>query len=189
MGEIVLVRHGATEWSVAGRHTSYTDIPLTDDGERQARAVGAALRGRPFVAVYSSPRQRARRTAELAGLAVTEVLDELAEWHYGAYEGLTTAEIRRDRPGWLLWRDGCPDGESPAAVGARLDLVLDKARTALADGDVALVAHGHCLRVAAARWVGLAAGAGVLLRLDTGTLSELGYEHEWPVIRQWNVPA
>jgi broad specificity phosphatase PhoE len=189
MGNVVLVRHGETEWSRTHRHTSYTDLSLTAEGERQAKALAPALAGRRFAAVISSPRQRARRTAELAGLAVTEVDAGLAEWHYGGYEGLTTAEIRADRPGWILWTDGCPGGESPDQVGARLDGVLDRVRPLLADGDVALVGHGHALRVLGARWVGLPASAGRVLRLDTATLSQLGFEHDWEVLSHWNAPV
>jgi len=186
MAEIVLVRHGQTEWSATGRHTSYTDIPLTADGERQAQLLGKALAGRGFVAVLSSPRRRARETAELAGLPVTETVDDLVEWDYGEYEGVTTKRIRAARPDWELWRDGCPAGERPDQVGARVDRVLDRVRPLLARGDVALVGHGHCLRVVGARWVGLPVAAGGLLALDTATLSTLGYEHERPVIRGWN---
>ena len=187
MAEIVLVRHGQTEWSANGRHTSYTDLELTGEGERQAHAVGEQLAGRTFAAVLSSPRKRARHTAELAGLAVTEVTEDLAEWNYGAYEGITTRQIRADRPDWTLWTDGCPDGESPEQIGSRLDRVLARARELTAGGDVALVAHGHCLRVAGARWVGLPAAAGGLLKLDTATLSMLGFEHEVdPVLVTWN---
>ena len=186
VGEIVLVRHGQTEWSAAGRHTSVTDLALTPEGERQARALGAALARRRFVAALSSPRQRALRTAELAGLTVTAIDEDLAEWHYGAYEGITTREIRATRPDWDLWRDGCPGGETPEQVGARIDRVLARVRPLLTQGDVALVGHGHSLRVAGARWVGLPVAAGGLLALDTATLSTLGYEHERQVIRGWN---
>ncbi|HKT02549.1 MAG TPA: histidine phosphatase family protein, partial [Rugosimonospora sp.] len=146
MGEIVLVRHGQTEWSAAGRHTSFTDLPLTAEGERQAKGLAPVLAGRRFAAVLSSPRRRARDTAALAGLVVTAVDGDLAEWDYGGYEGLTTPEIREQRPGWDLWRDGCPGGESPEQVGQRLDRVLERAAAALDGGDVALVAHGHSLR-------------------------------------------
>jgi probable phosphoglycerate mutase len=162
-------------------------LDLTGEGERQARVVGERLAGRTFAAVLASPRKRARRTAELAGLAVTQVTEDLAEWNYGAYEGITTRQIRAGRPDWSLWTDGCPDGESPEQVGARLDRVLARAGELTAAGDVALVAHGHCLRVAGARWVGLPPSAGGLLKLDTGTLSVLGYEHEVdPVLVTWN---
>ncbi|WP_430790912.1 histidine phosphatase family protein [Actinoplanes sp. G11-F43] len=187
MAEIVLIRHGQTEWSANGRHTSYTNLPLTLEGERQARAIGARIAGREFAAVLTSPRQRARHTAELAGLTVTEVTEDLAEWDYGDYEGITTREIRAERPGWSLWTDGCPGGESPEQAGARLDRVLSRARTLLSGGDVALVGHGHCLRVAGARWIGLPPSAGGLLRLDTATLSVLGFEHDIdPVLSTWN---
>ncbi|HET6530400.1 MAG TPA: histidine phosphatase family protein [Actinoplanes sp.] len=190
MAEIVLMRHGQTEWSANGRHTSYTDLDLTAVGEDQARAAGHRLGGREFAAVLSSPRRRAVRTAELAGLAVTEVTEDLAEWNYGAYEGITTREIRTTRPDWSLWTDGCPDGESPEQVAARLDRVLDRAAELLAEGDVALIAHGHSLRVCGARWVNLPARDGMLLRLDTGTVSALGFEHEVDrVILHWNSPC
>jgi broad specificity phosphatase PhoE len=186
VGVIVLVRHGQTEWSAAGRHTSYTDLSLTPDGEQQARTLGKALAGRSFTAIVSSPRRRARDTAALAGLAVTVVDDALAEWHYGGYEGLTTRQIRARRPDWDLWRDGCPDGESPQLIGARVDGLLERVRPLLERGDVALIGHGHCLRVVGARWTGLPVAAGGVLALDTATLSTLGYEHERPVIRSWN---
>jgi probable phosphoglycerate mutase len=184
--EIVLIRHGETEWSAAHRHTSYTDLALSPDGEREARAARDQLAGRTFAAVISSPRTRALRTAELAGLTVTSVDDNLAEWNYGSYEGRTTKDIQRERPDWNLWTDGCPEGESPDQVGARLDRVLDRAAALLTDGDVALVAHGHSLRVAGARWIGLPASGGGLLRLDTATISALGHEHGRRVILRWN---
>ncbi|HEY0697373.1 MAG TPA: histidine phosphatase family protein [Micromonospora sp.] len=188
MAEIVLVRHGQTEWSAAGRHTSYTDLGLTADGERQARALAERLAGRRFVAVLCSPRIRARHTAQLAGLTVTELDEDLVEWNYGRYEGLTTVEIRRDRPGWWVWSDGCPDGESPPEVAARMDRVLGRVAPLLEQGDVALVGHAHSLRMAGARWVGLEPAGGGLLRLDTGTLSTLGHERERPVVLSWNAP-
>ena len=189
MAEIVLIRHGQTEWSANGRHTSYTDLPLTGEGERQAGAVGRRIAGRTFAAVLSSPRRRALHTAELAGLTATEVTEDLAEWNYGDYEGVTTREIRETRPGWSLWTDGCPNGESPKQAGARLDRVLARARELLTGGDVALVGHGHCLRVAGARWIGLPPAAGGLLKLDTATLSVLGFEHgDDPVLTTWNAP-
>lgn len=188
MAEIVLIRHGQTEWSAGGKHTSYTDIDLTPDGERQAREIGDRVAGRSFAAVISSPRRRARRTADLAGLAVTDVDDDLAEWNYGRYEGITTAEIHETEPTWSLWTDGAPKGETPAQVGARVDRLLAKAVKLLDDdeGDVALVGHGHCLRVVGARWIGLPPAGGGLLRLDTATLSVLGHEHGNQVIQQWN---
>jgi probable phosphoglycerate mutase len=187
MAEIVLVRHGQTEWSRTGQHTSYTDIDLTTDGEQQAREIGARLAGRPFAAVISSPRRRALRTAEIAGLRVTEVDDDLAEWNYGRYEGITSAKIREDHdPAWSLWTDGAPGGETPAQIGVRVDRLLAKAAKLLDEGDVALVGHGHCLRVVGARWVGLGTEGGGLLKLDTATLSVLGFEHSTRVIQQWN---
>ena len=189
MAEIVLIRHGQTEWSAAGRHTSFTDLDLTDVGVEQAREVGKRLGGRTFAAVLCSPRRRAQRTAELAGLTVTETTEDLAEWNYGEYEGITTAQIRETRPTWSLWTDGCPGGESPEQVGARLDRVLARARDLLATGDVALVGHGHALRVAGVRWVGLPPRDGGLLGLDTATLSVLGFEHATPVIERWNAPC
>jgi broad specificity phosphatase PhoE len=143
MAEIVLIRHGQTEWSANGRHTSYTELPLTSEGERQARAIREQFAGRAFAAVLSSPRKRARHTADLAGLTVTEVTEDLAEWNYGEYEGITTEQIRATRPDWSLWTDGCPGGESPEQAGARLDRVLARARELTGEGDVALVAHGH----------------------------------------------
>jgi broad specificity phosphatase PhoE len=186
MAEIVLIRHGQTEWSAAGRHTSYTDLDLTEEGERQAREAGRRLSGRTFVAVISSPRRRALRTADLAGLTVTETTDDLAEWNYGKYEGITSATIHESDPGWSLWTDGAPGGESPDEVAARLDRVLARARGFLDRGDVALIAHGQSLRVAGARWIGLPASGGGKLKLGTATLSTLGFEHDEPVIDSWN---
>lgn len=186
MSEIVLVRHGETEWSASGRHTGRTDVPLTARGERQAKAVIPLLDGRDFALVLSSPLQRAVRTAEIAGLPSAELDPDLQEWDYGAYEGLTTAEIRERRPGWFLWRDGVPDGETLAEVGARADRAISRARLALPDGDVAVVAHGHFLRVLGARWVRLDPSCGAHLALDTATVSALGFEHAEPVIRHWN---
>lgn len=198
MGELILIRHGQTEWSAAGRHTSRTDLPLTPEGEREAVALRGALAGtggttggggRAFAAVLSSPRKRSLRTAELAGLAVTAVDGDLVEWDYGDYEGLTSAQIREHRPDWSLWRDGCPGGESPGQVGARLDRLLARAGELAAGGDVVLIGHGHSLRVAAARWTGLAPSAGAALFLGTATVSRLGHEHSSQVIREWNAPV
>lgn len=183
--EVVLVRHGETEWSANGRHTSRTDLPLTDDGRERARALGGLLGGRRFALVLVSPLRRARETADLAGLGETaEVTDELREWDYGDYEGLTTPEIRADRPDWNLWRDGCPNGESPAQVGARADRVL--ARASEAGGDVALFAHGHILRVLTARWLEMAPAEGSRFALAAGALSRLGFERETRVVQEWN---
>ena len=184
MAQIVLLRHGQTEWSANGRHTSYTDLDLTPAGEEQAREVGRKIAGRTFAAVLSSPRKRALRTAELAGLTVTGTTEDLAEWNYGDYEGIRTREIRETRPDWSLWTDGCPGGESPADVAARCDGVV--ADLLAAQGDVALFAHGHVLRMLAARWIGLAADGGGRLALSTGSISVLGFEREMRVVWRWN---
>jgi probable phosphoglycerate mutase len=186
MAELILIRHGQTTWSASGRHTSHTDLDLTTEGERQARALSPALEPRALIAVLSSPRIRALRTAELAGLAVTTVDPDLAEWEYGEYEGVTTADIRAERPDWSLWTDGCPDGETAEQVGARQDRVLARIRPLLAEGDVGIIGHGHALRVLAARGLGLPPADGALFQLDSGTLSTLGTEHGIPVIVDWN---
>jgi probable phosphoglycerate mutase len=194
MGELILLRHGETEWSRAGRHTGRTDIPLTPAGEAAAAALAPALASRPIRAAFTSPAQRAVRTAELAGLAKAKPDPDLQEWDYGGYEGVTTPEVRKQRPGWYLWRDGVVPGdaehpgETVEQVGARADAVLARVRPLLAEGDVALVAHAHVLRVLTARWLGLEPAGGRLFRLDTGTLSTLGTEHGEPVILSWNVP-
>ncbi len=193
MGELILVRHGETEWSRDRRHTGRTDVPLTAAGEKAARALAATLAARPIVAAFTSPAGRAARTAELAGLAATTDPD-LAEWDYGGYEGMTARQIRATRPGWYLWRDGVVPGdadhpgETVAQVGERADAVLARVRPLLAGGDVALVAHGHLLRVLTARWLGLPPADGRLFRLDTGTTCTLGTEHGQPVIATWNLP-
>jgi broad specificity phosphatase PhoE len=184
---IVLVRHGQTEWSASGKHTSRTDVGLTDAGRASAGRLAERLRGRDFALVLTSPRSRARDTAAAAGFPAAEVDEDLAEWDYGGYEGLTTPEIRVDRPGWLLWDDGVPGGETAAQVAARADRVIERALTA--DGDVALFAHGHILRVLGARWLDLPAQRGGSLALDTASLSELGFEHENRVIWLWNQTA
>ncbi|MEU8341664.1 probable phosphoglycerate mutase [Actinomadura meyerae] len=195
MGELVLVRHGETEWSRARRHTGLTDVPLTARGEEQARSLRGALKERRIARTLVSPARRARRTAELAGLTATETDPDLWEWDYGGYEGITSAEIREQRPGWFLWDDGVVPGdadhpgETVEQVGARADAVLAKAVPALADGDVVLVAHGHFLRVLTARRLGLEPALGRLFALGTGTLSALGTEHGRPVVSAWNVPA
>ncbi|WP_344616948.1 histidine phosphatase family protein [Dactylosporangium salmoneum] len=188
MGEIMVVRHGETEWSAAGRHTSTTDLELTPQGEADARALTRVLANRPFVAVLSSPRRRALRTAELAGLTVTEVDQDAVEWDYGDYEGRTTADIRTEAPDWDLWRDGGPGGETPDQVTVRLDRFLAKLRPMLALGDVAVVTHGHAARALAARWVEQPVAFGAHLTLGTATLSVLGHEHETPSLRMWNAP-
>jgi broad specificity phosphatase PhoE len=194
MGELIILRHGETAWSRARRHTGRTDLPLTPAGEAAAAALAPALAARPVAAVFTSPARRAVRTAELAGLTGAEKDPDLQEWDYGGYEGRTTAEIRAERPGWYLWRDGIiPDGtghpgETVGQVGARADAVLSRVRPLLAAGDVVLVAHAHVLRVLTARWLQLEPAAGRLFRLDTGTFSVLGHEHGQPVIISWNVP-
>jgi broad specificity phosphatase PhoE len=183
--EVVLVRHGETDWSAAGKHTGRTDVPLNERGRREARGLAGMLAGRRFELVLTSPLSRAVETCRLAGLGDRALVrDELAEWDYGAYEGRTTAEIRMGRPGWSLWRDGVEGGETIAEVGARADRVLPELEAA--GGDVAVFAHGHLLRVLAARWLGVEPDAGRLLALDPATISVLGFEHEWRVLRAWN---
>jgi probable phosphoglycerate mutase len=185
---IVLVRHGETEWSRSGRHTSTTDLPLTEHGRAQAAALGRSLAGRSFSLVMASPRRRARETAALVlPEAQVVVRQELAEWNYGEYEGLTSEEVLAQNPSWDLWREGCPGGESPTDVAARADLLL-----AFADGhegEVVCFAHAHILRVVGARWIGLGPEAGGLFILDTATLSVLGHERRRRVVQRWNVPA
>jgi broad specificity phosphatase PhoE len=195
MGELILIRHGATDWSSTGRHTGRTDVPLTDAGEATAVELAPALAARQIGAVFTSPASRARLTAEAAGLSGAVVDPDLQEWDYGGYEGRTTAQIRAERPGWSLWRDGVipgdadHPGETIEQVARRADAVLGRVTPLLAGGDVALVAHGHLLRVLTARWLGLPGAAGRLFRLDTGTLSLLGTEHADPVVSAWNLPA
>jgi broad specificity phosphatase PhoE len=179
---IVLVRHGQTEWSRSGKHTSFTDLPLTEDGRRAARAL--KLRDRRFALALTSPLARARETCALAGMRC-EVDEDLVEFNYGEYEGLTTQEIRATRPDWSLWVNGAPGGEMPADVGARVDRVI--ARCLAAGGDVALFAHGHLLRVLAARWLELPPSSGASFALDTAAVCELGFERENRVVRKWNV--
>ncbi|MFD9329756.1 histidine phosphatase family protein [Streptomyces sp. NPDC060065] len=192
MGDLLLVRHGETEWSVSGRHTSWTDLPLTQRGEEQAKSLAPLFADRTFALALTSPLGRAIRTAELAGLYGAVPDPDLHEWDYGAYEGITTVEIHRTRPDWYLWNDGVPPGspghpgESPTEVGQRADRVLSHIDKALADGDVVLVAHAHFLRVLAARRLGLPAADGRLFQLATGTVSRLSTEHGRPVIAQWN---
>jgi len=183
--DIWLIRHAETEWSKAGRHTGRTDIPLTDEGRAHAATLPERLGGQKFAAVFVSPLTRARETAALAGLGdQARIRDDLAEYDYGDYEGITTDEIRQDRPGWYLWRDGVPNGEQPDDVGARVDRVI--AEAAEVDGDVALVAHGHVLRVLGARWVGEPASFAGRLALGTGALCKLGTERDVRVLRAWN---
>ncbi|MET9871867.1 histidine phosphatase family protein [Streptomyces sp. NPDC006386] len=195
MGDLLLVRHGETEWSRSGQHTSFTDLPLTRRGEEQAKSLAPLLAGHPFALVLTSPLGRAARTAELAGLTGAVTDPDLHEWYYGAYEGITTDEIHRGRPDWDLWTDGGPagpdgePGESPEEVGERADRVLSRVAEALPDGDVVLVAHGHFLRVLTARRLGLPPSEGRLFRLETGTVSRLSTEHGRPVIQEWNIRA
>jgi broad specificity phosphatase PhoE len=184
---VYLARHGETAWSVAGRHTGLTDVPLTPIGEHNARWLGARLAGVPFAKVFTSPLQRAHRTCELAGFgAAAEVDRDLVEWNYGEYEGQTSDAIHAKRPDWQLFRDGCPGGESALDVGARADRVIRRARAA--EANVLLFSSGHILRVLAARWLGLAPADGRYFLLGTAGLSALGYEHglSQPVIRLWN---
>lgn len=188
LGNVYLVRHGETEWSLTGQHTGRTDIPLTARGERDARNLGERLRGRTFAKVFVSPRLRARQTCELAGLADVAIVDpELAEWDYGDYEGLKTVEIRERNPGWFLFRDGCPGGESVEQVESRADRVIARLRSV--GGDAAVFSHGHMTRVLAARWLGLPTMAGRYLLCSAGALGILGYEHhhpDEPAISLWN---
>ncbi|MFC8343549.1 histidine phosphatase family protein [Streptomyces sp. NPDC057280] len=195
MGDLLLVRHGETEWSVSGQHTSWTDLPLTTHGEEQAKALAPLLSGRTFSLALTSPLGRAIRTAELAGVTGALPYGDLHEWDYGGYEGVTTVDIHRTRPDWYLWTDGVPPGpeghpgESPAEVGARADRVLARVDTALPQGDVILVAHAHFLRVLTARRLGLDPADGRLFQLATGTVSRLSTEHGRPVIAEWNTRA
>jgi broad specificity phosphatase PhoE len=184
---LVLVRHGETEWSRGGRHTGSTDVPLTPFGERQAAALAPVLATLRPVLVLASPRERARRTAELAG-ATAETDPDLAEWAYGEYEGVTTPEIRRDRPGWTIWTGDPPGGETAAQVGARADRVLARAHEAMPAGDVLLFTHGHFGRVLAARYLGLPVDGGRLFALGPASPCLLGTEHGFPVIQRWNLP-
>jgi broad specificity phosphatase PhoE len=186
--QLLLARHGETEWSLNGRHTGTTDIPLTDSGRRRARGLAEKLAGRSFALVLTSPMQRAIDTCKLAGLGdQAQIREDLHEWDYGDYEGLTTAQIHERKPGWSLWRNGCPDGESAADVGVRADRLIREARAT--DGDVIFFAHGHVLRVVGARWVDLPPEDGGLLGLGTGALCTLGYEHDLPILVHWNEPG
>jgi probable phosphoglycerate mutase len=186
---VYLVRHGETQWSRDRRHTGRTDLPLTAQGEAQARSLGERLRGQQFALVLASPLQRALRTCELAGFgAVAQSDADLVEWDYGQYEGMRSSEIRSRDPRWLLFRDGCPGGESPAQVAERADRVV--ARVRAVNGAALLFSSAHLLRALAARWLGLDVAGGALLRLDTACLSVLGYEHDRsePVVQLWNAP-
>ncbi|WP_028659717.1 histidine phosphatase family protein [Nocardioides insulae] len=184
MGDLHLVRHGPTEWSRSGRHTSETDLPLLPEGEEAARALRPRLADLAPALVLTSPRQRARRTAELAGFPDAVVDPDLVEWGYGAYEGYTTEEIRRHDAGWTIWSHPVPGGEAETEVGVRLDRVIDRAIRA--DGDLLVFGHGHALRALAVRWLGLPVRAGHYLALDTATVSTLSYERESPVLLRWN---
>ncbi|GAA1897818.1 histidine phosphatase family protein [Streptantibioticus ferralitis] len=200
MGELILIRHGETEWSRDLKHTSWTDLPLTARGEEQARSLAPLLAARRIAVTFSSPMARALRTAELAGLGGPVIEPDMREWDYGGYEGITTEEIHRTRPGWDLWTDGVAPGpvdhpgESPTQVGERADRVLKAVEAALRDaedsgegGDVALVAHAHFLRVLTARRLGLPVSGGARFRLDTATVSRIGMEHGRPVMTAWNI--
>ena len=194
MGNLILARHGETVWSREGRHTGRTDVPLTPEGEASAVALAPALAKLNIIVTFTSPAQRAVRTAELADLPGATPDPDLWEWDYGGYEGRTTKEIQAERPGWYLWRDGVipgdadHPGETVEQVGERADRVLARVRPLLSEGNVALVAHAHILRVLSARWLELDPSGGRLFRLDTGTISTLGIEHDMPVILTWNVP-
>jgi probable phosphoglycerate mutase len=185
--QVYLMRHGETAWSVSGQHTGTTDIPLTENGRRVAKLLQPVLAKETFALVLTSPLQRARETCELAGLGGCAEIDrDLMEWNYGEYEGLTPQQIRAKNPGWMIFNDGCPGGESPEQVGARIDRVIAKVRAV--EGHVALFAHGHVLRAMAARWLGLPAADGGHFLLDTATLSILSYYQDIPAVRRWNAP-
>jgi broad specificity phosphatase PhoE len=185
--KVYLLRHGETDWSLSGRHTGVTDLPLTENGRVAARLLKSVLAAETFALILTSPLNRARETCELAGFGERAKVDpDLVEWNYGEYEGLTTKEIHLTRPGWSIFRDGCPGGEAPEQVAVRADRVLGKIRTT--DGNVALFAHGHIFRVFAARWINLPASYGEHFLLDTATLNILGYYNNSPAIKIWNAP-
>jgi broad specificity phosphatase PhoE len=184
---VFVIRYGETAWSLSGQHTGTTDIPLTDNGRRLAERLRPVLARDALAVVFCSPMLQARETCQLAGLDNASIIDaDLVEWNYGKYEGLTPEQIHNVAPRWLIFRDGCPGGESPEQVGARVDRVI--ARLRKAEGNVALFAHGHVLRVLVARWIGFSAGAGQHFLLDTGTLCVLGYYREIPAVKVWNGP-
>lgn len=186
-GEVILVRHGETEWSLSGQHTGVTDIPLTENGRRAATLLEPLLSRMELSLVLASPLQRARATCELAGFGHRVQVDpDLAEWNYGKYEGLTPGEIHRVAPGWMIFRDGCPGGESPEQVGARVDRVIERVRAT--GGRVALFGHGHLFRVFAARWIGLPPSHGRHFLLDPSTLNILAYYRDTPALKCWNAP-
>ena len=183
---VYLVRHGETAWSLSGQHTSTTNLDLTSHGEESARRLAPALSRLAFAHVLTSPMRRAVRTCELAGLGAQATVDaDLMEWRYGGYEGLTGEQIRERAPGWILFRDGCPGGESPDAIGGRVDRLISRVRAL--EGDVALFAHGHVFRVLAARWLGMPVMAGRHFLLDTATVSILSYDRDVPAVKQWNM--
>ncbi len=188
-GRLLLLRHGATDWSRDKKHTGRTDIPLNAAGEQQARDLAAAVGGLHPALVLCSPKTRAVRTAELAGLHDPVIDDDLVEWDYGAYEGRTTAEIRQDHPQWTLWTGDPPGGETASQVSARADRVVDRIAAAITEGDVLVVGHGHFHRVIAVRWIGLAAIEGQHFFLDTATICVLGFEHDHRAVLHWNLPA
>ena len=186
--QIVLVRHGETEWSLSGQHTSRTDLPLTEKGRERAEQLGPALAAWDFAVVLSSPLRRARETCEIAGYAErAEICDDLREFDYGEYEGLTTPQIREQQPGWSLWRDGCPGGEQPDEVGARADRMIERMRAGAGDGNALAFAHGHILRILTARWLHMEAAAGARFALKAGAICALGYERETEVLQLWNL--
>jgi broad specificity phosphatase PhoE len=186
--QVFIVRHGETEWSLSGQHTGTTDIPLTEHGRQVARLLRPILAKESFALALTSPLQRAQETCRLTGFGdVATVEPDLVEWNYGRYEGLTPAQIHATAPGWLIFRDGCPGGEQPDEIGARVDRVIAKVRAV--EGNVALFAHGHVFRVLAARWLGLPASAGQHFLLDTATMTILSYYRRIPAIKQWNAPV
>jgi probable phosphoglycerate mutase len=185
--KLYCIRHGETEWSLSGQHTGATDVPLTDHGRMLAKRLRTALSQEKFDLVLVSPLQRARETCALAGLGEEAIVArDLTEWNYGNYEGLTPGQVQDINPGWLIFRDGCPGGEAPDEVGGRVDRVIVRVRSV--DGDVAVFAHGHVLRTLAARWIGLPPQGGQHFTLETGTISILGFYHNVPAVKAWNVP-
>ena len=188
--QLWLLRHGATEWALNGRHTGSTDLPLLPEGEAEARALCPVLSQQTFAAVFSSPLQRAQRTCELAGLGDRmQICDDIIEWNYGDYEGVTTATIRETIPDWTVWSHGCPKGENAQQVEVRCANAISTALAVPGEGDVALFAHGHILRALAGTWLGLGAAGGQLLRLGTASISILGWERETRAIQRWNAPS
>lgn len=188
--QLWLLRHGATEWALNGRHTGSTDLPLLPEGEAEARALGPVLSQQTFAAVFSSPLQRAQRTCELAGLGdQMQICDDIIEWNYGDYEGITTATIRETVPDWTVWSHGCPKGENAQQVEVRCANAISTALAVPGEGDVALFAHGHILRALAGTWLGLGAAGGQLLKLGTASVSILGWERDTRAIQRWNAPS